>query len=210
MSNGRRGFSLIEILIACVLLLLILGLIMEVVIPMGRGTVRGSQQIEMQQVGTSAINRIAEDLSTAPPTGVTRVPTAGPPTVASMDRLIVSIQPLTGVDTVGQQVWADHLIILWWEKASGKLFRMQWPPGYPLTRRPAIDEPFKPTVLELQRLCDNPRGQEKLLGVIKSLDVDVSVTPHVLKVSLEAPAPDGAPPESFTLERRVYLRNERY
>jgi prepilin-type N-terminal cleavage/methylation domain-containing protein len=210
MSSARKGFSLIEILIACVLLLLILGLIMEVVIPMGRGTVRGSQQIELQQVGTMAVNRIAEDLSTAPPAGITRVPSSGPPTSGSGNRLILSIQALTGVDTVGQQVWADHLIILWWEKPSGKLYRMKWPPGYPLTRRPDIDEPFKPTASELQRLCDNPRDQEKLLGIIKSLDIDLSTTPHVLRLFSDAPAPDGAPPETFTLERRVYLRNERY
>lgn len=207
-DSQRGGFSLIEILVAMVLLLLIITLIMQVVIPMSRGAVRGSQQIELQQVGTTALNRLADDLQAAAPAGVTRYPTTGLP--APNEKLMISIQALTGVDTLGQQTWSEQLIIYWWKQEEGKLHRMTWPPGYPMGRRPDIDEPFKPTYNELDRLTDNPRGHYKLLGQIKKFDVNLAQVPHVLSLTLEAPAPDGAPPESFTLERRVYLRNERY
>lgn len=207
MCGGRRGFSLIEILIACVLLILILGLILEVVVPMGRGTVRGSQQIELQQIGSTVLNRICEDLETAATAGITRYPATGIP--AGNQTLLLSIQPLTGVDSAGQQTWSESLILYWWKPQNGKLYRMTWPPGYPLARRPDFDQPFKPTQLELTRLVDNPE-REKFMGVIKTLDLDLSVVPHVLKMSLEANPVGGAPPETFSVERRIYLRNERY
>ncbi len=208
MSSARKGFSLIEILVACVLLILILTLIFQVVIPMGRGTVRGSQQMELQQVGTNAINKLADDLQKAPPAGITRIPATGPP--PGNTPLLLSIQPLSGVDSIGQQVWSEQLIIYWWYPGSQELRRMTWPPGYPLGRRPDIDEPFKPTWNELKRLTDNPRGRDKMIGLVKDLNIDLSVVPHELGVQMEAKSPDGSPPEIFTLSRRVYVRNERY
>lgn len=203
-----RAFTLIEIMVGCVLLLLILTLIIQVVIPMGRGAVRGSQQIEIQQVGLMAMQRVCADLSTAPPAGITRYPASGPP--APGGTLFLAIQAFTGVDTVGQQTWSDQLVIFWWRQGSGKLYRLVWPPGYPVGRRPDIDDAFKPTLDELTLITDNPQGQEKLLGILKSFDVDLSRVPHTVSLEVEAPAPEGSPPESFSLTRKIYLRNDRY
>ncbi|HON68422.1 MAG TPA: hypothetical protein PLS23_18185, partial [Phycisphaerae bacterium] len=45
---------------------------------------------------------------------------------------------------------------------------------------PDIDEPFKPTWNELKRLTDNPRGRDKMIGLVKDLNIDLSVVPHEL------------------------------
>ncbi|MCE7872438.1 hypothetical protein DYH09_18950 [bacterium CPR1] len=207
-TRRARAFTLIEILVGCVLLLLILALIMQVVVPMGRGAVRGSQQIEIQQLTLMAMSKICADLSTAPSAGLARYPATGAPPPGRT--LIFSIQAFTGVDTVGQQTWSDQLIIYWWRSDSGKLYRLVWPPGYPVGRRPDIDEAFKPTLDELTLITDNPRGQERVLGIFKTVDLDLSRTPHTVSLSAEAPAPEGSPPESFSLSRKIYLRNDRY
>ncbi|GMU57267.1 MAG: hypothetical protein AMXMBFR33_64130 [Candidatus Xenobia bacterium] len=195
-------------MVGCVLLLLILTLIIQVVVPMGRGAVRGSQQIEIQQVALMAMQKVCADLATAPAAGITRYPTTGAPPPGGT--LILAIQAFTGVDTVGQQTWSDQLVIYWWRVDSGKLYRLVWPPGYPVGRRPDIDESFKPTLDELTLITDNPRGEERLLGILKTFDVDLTRVPHTVSLSAEAPAPEGAPPESFSLTRKIYLRNDRY
>ncbi|MEW6281481.1 MAG: hypothetical protein AB1758_22920, partial [Candidatus Eremiobacterota bacterium] len=153
----RRGFSLAEALVACVLTLLILTLIFQVVIPMARGTVRGSQQIELQQVAGLAMNRLSEDLQSAPPSGVTLVP-AGQPT----EPVILAMHGLEGIDATGSQVYSDHLVVYWWRQSDGRLWRKTWPPGQPSGRYPATDEVFEPTADELRALVADRNTTERV------------------------------------------------
>lgn len=206
MCCARKGFTLMEALVACALVLMIGALILQVVIPMARGTVRGTQQVELQQVGALALRRLCEDVQTSATAGIVLFPPAGE------DPLMLSIHPLRGLDSIGDQVWADQLIVYWWKPGENKLWRTTWPHGGvgPGGRTPATDEPFRPTLAELRDIValDNPWRRVEA-SQVKDFKLDFKVSPCSISLTVEAPAPDSRPPESFVLTRRVSLRNER-
>jgi hypothetical protein len=195
-----------EALVACALLLMIGAIIMQVVIPMARGTVRGTQQVELQQIGALALRHLCEDVQTSASAGITVSPAVGD------DPLILAIHPLRGLDSIGDQVWADQLILYWWKPGEDKLWRTTWPHGGlgPGGRKPAADEPFRPTLSELRDIVSLDNEWRRVeANQVKEFKVDFNLSPASISLSVEAPAPDSRPPESFLLTRRVSLRNER-
>ena len=84
MSCGKaRGFTLIEALTACALIAMLGVLILQVVVPMARGTVRGTQQIELQQIAALAMDRFCIDLQSTAPAGAKPMVRRVPPSATS-------------------------------------------------------------------------------------------------------------------------------
>lgn len=206
--HTRRAFGLLETLMAMALLLILLTLLAQVLVPMGRGTRRGATQIELQQLAQVAMDRLAADLSSAPRAGINLVP----PTNPASDPTLLSIQPLTTVTSTGGQEWSTTLFLYRHDPVERKLYRRQWPPEPPsVGRLPQPDEPFfeqpnppppaAPIATELATLAV---GGAVLAGHVESFTVDLSVDPPRIQLVLKLGK------ESFELTRRLMLRNVRY
>lgn len=189
---------------ACVLILLIGTLVIQVVVPMARGTVRGTQQVELQQVGALALNQLCADLQSSSVAGIVAFPENG------AEPALVSIHPLRTIDTSADQVWADELVLYWWSSSEQKLWRATWPHGGG-TPPPPTDEPTRPTRAELLNVVRLPhdRFRRAIATQVQQFEVDPLASPCRVSLRLQAPAPDGKPPESFSLNRSLSLRNER-
>lgn len=190
------------------LLLILLTLLAQVLVPMGRGTRRGATQIELQQLAQVAMDRLAADLSSAPRAGINLVPPTNPAT----DPTLLSVQPLTTVTSTGGQEWSTTLALYRYDPVERKLYRRQWPPEPPsVGRLPQPDQPFfeqpdpappaAPIASELAALAV---GGPVLTGHVEAFTVDLSADPPRLRLALKVGE------ESFELTRRLMLRNVRY
>jgi hypothetical protein len=199
MCSARRGITLLEALMATVLLLLLLTLLLQIVLPMGRGTMRGTQQIEFQQVATLALNRLAHDLSTTPVAGLSRASSNGATQLA--------MQRLLNVAADGNPVYAAQLIVVSWRSQDGRLTRKVWPPGPPaLGRMPTANDLFTPSPAELDLLSLPATSDPILASQVQEFTVDLLQA--VVSLHLKLRWETAQNPETFELNRRVYLPNQ--
>lgn len=194
-----------EGLVAFILVGLIGTIILQVLVPMARGTVRGTQQVELQQVGSLALKKVCAEMQSTAIAGIVTSPSS--PT----EPFLMSIHPLRTVDSIGDQVWGDQLIVYWWKQDEGKLWRTTWPHGPVSGRAPVTDAPFRPTVAELKTIvgASDDRWRRVVANQVSLFDVNLTAFPARVLLTVEAPAPDSRPPEKFELTRRVAFRNER-
>lgn len=200
MSNAK-GFSLLEALIASALLLLLMALMLQIVIPISKGSVRGSQQVELQQVAVLAVERLRHDLEAAPPAGIT---------AGANDRY--SFHRLVDVAADGSQIMATDLVVVWWERAERRLLRKVWPPAPPvLSWTPPSNGLFVPTPEEFTQLVTAVGPNQRVLASnVEDFSLRLQGSQVLLRLQLQAPAPDGRPPEGYELNRVVALPNAQY
>lgn len=196
MSADERGFTLIETLIGAGLLMLLLALIVQIVIPMGKGTVRGSQQVELQQMAYLAVDQLRRDLEASPSSGLT---TAGG----------LTAHRLVDVAADGSQVFASDLVVVWRDMTERRLWRRTWPPDPPtLARALTTDRAFRPTPDEFANLTSGRKPSDKVLAAqVEEFAVEQAGNTARIHLLLQAPAPDGKSPERFELNRTVQLPN---
>ncbi|MEW6277587.1 MAG: hypothetical protein AB1758_03110 [Candidatus Eremiobacterota bacterium] len=199
--SSVRGFTLLEGLIACSVAVLLLVLVFQVVVPMGRGSLRGAQQVALQQEAATAVERLRRDL-TGPPGGVE---------VFGADPLTVSIHRVQDVGADGSQVYSSELVLYRWDSSGQKLTRETWPPGPPsLSRVPDPARLFQPTSGEVDQILATTSGRERVLATRVREFTFVPGTAAEVHMLLEAPAPDNRPPERYRLDRVLWLQNSQY
>lgn len=190
-ARGGRGFSLLEIMMAASLLLLLLALVVQIIVPMGKGSVRGAQQVELQQLAAMTLQRLTRDLEMAGPGGIACQP--GDPVVLALHRLM-------DVGGDGSQIYSDQVDLYWWSPRDRVLrHRAQGP-----VSRSRVSLPPDPAAL-----LSGPNARV-IAAQVSELELTLRPTAVVIHLALEAPAPDGKPPERFSLDRTVYLRNQDY
>ncbi len=191
LNSGRRGFSLLEIMMAASLLLLLLALVVQIIVPMGKGSVRGAQQVELQQLAAMTVQRLARELETAGPGGISYLP--GDPVILALHRLV-------DVGGDGSQIYSDQVDLYWWSPRDRVLrHRAQGP-----VSRSRVSLPPDPAAL-----LSGPNARV-IAAQVSELELTLRPTAVAIHLALEAPAPDGKPPERFSLDRTVYLRNQDY
>ncbi len=186
--SASRGVTLLEALLTCALLGLFLTLILQVVVPAGRATTRGSEQAEVQQLASVTLDRLGQELRPCTPAGVT------------FQNGYLSLQPLVDVDTDGRQMWARELIVYHWDGQG--LNRRTWPPGPPqLARTPQSGQAFNPSGAQLARIGTEGAMRRVAAGMT---DFQVQKQPDgTVVVEVEF----GAGQQRFRLQRRVLLMN---
>lgn len=205
--SGRRGQSLLEVMVAMVLGLLILGLGLALYQFSVREWSRLSSRAELQQMAAMALNRIAGDARDSAPGGVSEVP----------DGSCLGLVRLQDVGSDRSQIWEEQLVLYTWSASEGILWRRlrategKQGKGPPLKLTKNHPTRLPPPLVRL--VASEPDGEQVCVarGVVAfearlAGAVDSPAQPLSLSITLEKPILH-ARPERFELTRNVYLRN---
>lgn len=207
MSRDRRGLTLFEILVAASLLLVVLGVMVSVLVPALRASVKGSNQSELQQLAAVTLDRLLGDLERTPPTG-TMLPDGGSP-------VVLGLHPLAGVAPDGSQLWNEEIVVYHWDEAAGTITRETWPPQPPVLGRAVSNAgATRFPADELRRIAAETGGTERILArYVTNFAVSGSgpgpglVQPLTLQLELQREQSGPATAVSFAVLRKVFLSN---
>ncbi|GMU50977.1 MAG: hypothetical protein AMXMBFR33_01230 [Candidatus Xenobia bacterium] len=151
----RKGFTLVEIMVAGALSLLVMGLVYAFLVPTMRAQLRGSTRAQLQLEATTALEAMARDLYRSAP-GAWSLRTERPAALGLMRQ-----------DTVlatGQRAWESFVIV--YAQLDDRLVRRQWPPeppslGIPL---PGGGAPLRLGAAELAQVANTPAAQSRWLA----------------------------------------------
>ena len=202
----RRGFSLLEIVVVCVLLSMVMLLGVRFLVPTLRISAKGTLRVQMQQTAVTALNKLVADYEASSPAGIgTR---SGAP-------VAVSICKLDRVQGDGTDVWSNHFIIYYCDIPTRQLRRREWPPGEP----PATTE--ETSILKARRLLPDriaaivaePAPVQTILAVdVESFRIlhppggDDNELVQPLRFQLTLKRNDA---DTLTCTRSAYVRNQR-
>lgn len=202
----RRGFTLLEVLVAAVLTLLVMGVAFGYLVPAWRASARIQTRVELQQSAVVALDRLTAELKTSAPGGVTL--SDGVPR-------ILAINPVEKVQGNGLVVWKSSYILYVFE--GDRLERIEWPPGGPAA------SPSQQLPTRAKRL---PRSQ--LVAIASAGDVarrqvagdvvdfswthpgspDVFTQPLTFRLELSRATSAQPQAERVVLQRSVHLVNQ--
>lgn len=210
MYAAPKGFSLLELLIACGLLALLGMGFLLLLTPTLSALGRGVAQTETQQQAALALDRIERELRTATTTsiGVMSQTVVGPGQNPGL-----YLTPLQDVNDQGQPVWRPQLLAFWWNPANRRLLMKSWPPLTPpsFAQPPTSSHPAQLTGVDFRDLISSTNGSERSLasGVVffDALHAGTGpalVPPLTLKIELERQ--EGHHLERFSFRKVFCLR----
>ncbi len=204
-----RAFTLVEVLVAGLLTLILLGMIFWFLIPSLRYSSQNAMRVEGQQQALNALNKAERDLQSTAMGGVSLFPQdPGNPN----DPVGVALVPLRDVDNDSRQLWQTSWTLIYWDRGTRKLMRKTELHSSPDPRKPQLM-----TLTQFRSVCATPNGTEQMLAT-EVTDFDVlDATPGsgiglplTLTVEVERKTAARPTPEKFQLERALTLRNKLY
>lgn len=200
----KRGFSLIEVLVAASLLLLVVTLIAQLLVPSLHLSVRGTERSSLQQTGSLAMARLSEDLLTTNLAAVSWADSvAGSPAV-------LALQPMDSPSPQGRPAYRNALISYTWLPAATELRREVWNPP-PASWGLVTQAPTRLARVTLMQIPSTTLPYERRIlsrdAVLLELSSAVAPpnlsNPLTLKLKLSR---KGAP-DTFEVTRVLSLRN---
>lgn len=216
MSKAKRGFSLVEILIASSLAAAIATVMVMFLVTSLQAQARTAVRVDLQEQGIMAANRIVKDLQTTVLGGIcVRRCTPGNPAYPE----ILSVQPLIGVGTGDppSQLYARQWIIYSWAPEQGKILRYLYPPDpdHPAAGGPKMTTTLVPKRIDQDGLLwisqQSPVGVSTLGGDVTAMNITNPAAPPgltspiTLTISLTKQVKDR--PYSYQVERTISPRN---
>ncbi|MBI3929334.1 MAG: type II secretion system protein [Armatimonadetes bacterium] len=194
----KSGFTLVELLIACTLLILVLGTVVQILVPAFRVSARTSSRSDLQRSALMSLNRLRADLENSIAPGVVvHAPDAG--------ELLVSIHPVEWIQPDGLLRWQERLILYQWR--DGVLRRNVYGPA-------AATAPLRPSADEIRTLLEASNQTVLLARDVRELSVQDAEPaqsgvqqPFRLFIALDRLVPGRPQPERVELSRKVYLRD---
>lgn len=203
MSFAKRAFSLVEVLLVAALMLVLLTLIVQVLVPMSKGSVRASEQVGLQQLAAVALERMVQELQACPPPALASFP----PTAPGDPPVRLALHPVGGVGPGGDQFFPNQYVFYWLDSSQHRLWRAPWQRPFGFDDAPSL----VPTATQFNTaLAAPPPGTRVAAADVKEFEVTLLPLRVQLRLLLEHPAPDGRPPEQFELRRDVVLPNGLY
>ncbi|MHB2017607.1 MAG: PilW family protein [Candidatus Xenobia bacterium] len=195
----RRGFTLVEVLVASTLALLVMGMAFMLLVPAMHAFARGSAQSQTQSDLLIALSRLDADLESGSPEGIAFV--------SSGTQSVLAIQPMDRPAPDGTPQWQAQMIVFTWLQSRQALYRQVWtnlPNGLPL-------QPTSPTKLTSEQLSLLPPGPTavKLAEGVTAFTIDAGLPsdrglsgPLILGLTVQR-----SPGQSLSLTRSVGMRN---
>jgi prepilin-type N-terminal cleavage/methylation domain-containing protein len=119
----KRGFSLLEVLVAAGLLGLLLVLTFGYLLPAAKAAYRYQTRGHLQQTALVALSLIEAAADTTSPAGVSWSKTSP---IAIGFNPVDALQPSNAILT-----WTDRYEIFWWDETERTLKLTEWPPSPP-------------------------------------------------------------------------------
>lgn len=119
----RKGYTLLEVIVASSLLLLVLALAFGYLVPATKAAARYRTRSHLQQTATVALKRIEEVAATTSPGGFSW---------SDADPVAVAFNPVENLQP-GNAVllWTTTFRTFWWDSEQELLREAEWPPGPP-------------------------------------------------------------------------------
>lgn len=201
-SAQQRAHSLLEIMLVATLMLVLLTLIVQVLVPMSKGSVRASEQVGLQQLAAVALDRLVSELQSAPREAIAVLPPAAP----TDPPVRLAIHPLGGVGPTGQQSYPNQFVLYWFDPAARRLWRAPWQADFGFEGATLV-----PSSAQFNAaIAAPPAGTRVAAAHVNEFEVTLEPLRVQIRLALEHPAPDGRPPETFELRRDVLLPNSLY
>lgn len=183
-SRSSGAFSLVEILVGSTVALLLLGVIADLLVNSTRVSVKGANQVELQQRAMLVGDRLANDLRSSTGGGVGVLPDGA-------DKTYVTIHPRK--PDVGQVAWQPKIIVYAWAKPDLTVFY------YELS--PAPSDATRPPLGTLNGLSDSVKKVTQKVAGVTMFDFVVEAGPLAkYNITFEK---DG---QSTNLQRVILLR----
>lgn len=208
MRLSRRGMTLIETLVAAVVLLAVLVMTLSFLYPSFAASSRSSLRIEMQQRTSLALEKMVSDLLQGSASSVATFPGAGPTDIAGF-----AVQPLQGYTGAGLQVWQTNLVAYYWQPGLQTLTRKVWPPGPPTVLSVSLmdTQPVRISAGDFATLTSTHNSEERMLVEgVTNFTLQTALgggPPFNVTVRVTRTAVNNPTPETFELTRTIALRN---
>ena len=209
-----HGLTLFEALVAAALTLLLLHMIVTLLVPTMRYSVKGSVTAEIQQESLRAINKISDDLEMSCAGGVSLSIPASNPERGPVYLGIIRLQ-----DTLpdGSKVWEKALIVYSWNGPGRPLIRKVWNESTP----PSISIPLSSSIPSRypESVLTSIASEAALQGQILARDVndfritcaradDVSSPIGILMELRRQAATGGINIVRFQISKTINMRNQ--
>lgn len=151
----RRGFTLVEVMVAGALSILVMGLVYAFLVPTMRAQLRGSTRAQLQLEATTALETIARDLYRSAP---------GAWSLRSEPPAALGLMRQDTVLTTGQRAWETFVIV--YAQLDDRLVRRQWPPEPPSLGipPPGGGAPLRLGPAELAQVANTPAARSRWLA----------------------------------------------
>ena len=194
-GKARSGFTLLEMMIAAGLTLLLLGVVIKIFVPAMSHSSQGTTRLELQQFAILAHQQIQKELSR------TRF---GGTSVANSNLLL---HPQASLDSAGQPIWDNHVILFHLDSSSGKLGK------YKLSAAPVKPNHYEPAAL-LTLAATLPRPEKIVAGFVSEFQAEMPVPatatipgkPFQVKLVLEKKIPRTDKPVQISLTQSFTFR----
>ena len=206
-----NGFTLLELIISAVLLLILLGLVFSFLIPATRASIKGSIRAEIQQEAMRTMNNIISDLTKSSGSAISITATMNDPETGPVAVAMVKIKDIL---PECQREWEQSLILYYWQGKGQPVYKRILSSsecGIPLS----ANSPAKLSQSSLLSLA----GSAGVKGQVLARDVDefrittagfgnVLGSPVKLLIRIKRKAASGGGNEEiFDISRSIKLRN---
>lgn len=201
-DRNQHGFTLPEALIAGGIVLLLLGVLIQTLLPALRYSAEGTVRVELQQSGYLALRQITDDLQKTTAAGVSFQATP----VAAL-----AINSIDSIDGTGKRVWSDQVHLYGLDSPSRKLLLEP----HTVTQT-SLALPSLLSTSDITTLMSGTSGRERTLASnVENFEVTpyLSATatlpaqPMSVRIRLGKDLPHTAHRAQIELMRSVFLRN---
>ncbi len=193
------GFTILEGLVAGACLLLLLGVMVQVLLPAFRITAKASTRSELHQRGHRALDLLAVDLQGTVPAGLAIYTT-------SPRRALIGLHQVVDSDPAGDPVYAGGLILYLWENRQlTRAFYQDPDPGFSTSpHRPAVEqlETYLALARERRPLCSDVETFQ-----VTDSDPEANRLRQPMQLRLELLHGSGAARQTMVLSQKVTMRN---
>ena len=196
MTPGRRGFTLIEMVVAGGLVSLLLGVLVMLLFRTSNLVSRSTLLNELQSSGEAIYRRMAV---------LCNMSDAGGASYFSQDTdCMLALHPVETITPGARKLYAPQVTVFAWERSTARLLMFQGE-QLPESRRYDPTRLDQVGMLALLRQA-SPKVLSERITLCSLTPISASGFPLRLQLRLEHPVPHG-PAQVYLLERSLCLRN---
>ncbi len=193
----RRGWTLVEVLVAASLLVLGLSVLTAVLVPALESSRTGSQLAQLQQQAALIVEWVASDLAATPPAGFRAQPIP--------EGLVLALHPVSDITSSSTLTWSDQAVLYSWDFENRSLLRKRWP-GM------TTNGPFLPDPAALHTAATTASPEDRVLSravIFFQVTFTGGVNNPLVSLELQLSHPDSPPERTIELrhQRSFFLRN---